>query len=132
MIESHETPPGVHEPVALGALSRVFLKVSLCGFGGGLALARRTVVDERQWLTAQEFSDIVSLCSISARAQHHRHCSLHRDEVAWRFRRYRRSRRFSPDTLGLDIAAGLLLLAHAQHPLLRKILGGLSATAADS
>jgi len=31
---------------------------------------------------------------------------------------------------GLGLAAGLLLLAHAQHPLLRNTLGGLSATAA--
>src|SRR5215203_7359697 len=61
MIESRDEVP-VCDHVALSALSRVFLKVSLCGFGGGLALAHRTVVDERQWLTAQEFSDIVSLC----------------------------------------------------------------------
>ena len=38
MIESRDAAP-VRDQVALGALSRVFLQVSLCGFGGGLALA---------------------------------------------------------------------------------------------
>ena len=61
MIESREAA-SVRDHVALGALSRVFLQVSLCGFGGGLALAHRIVVDERQWLTEPEFADIVSLC----------------------------------------------------------------------
>ena len=61
MIESRDAAP-VRDQVALGALSRVFLQVSLCGFGGGLALAHRIVVDERQWMAEPEFADIVSLC----------------------------------------------------------------------
>jgi chromate transport protein ChrA len=54
--------PLFHGPVALHALAQVFLKVSLAGFGGGLALTHRFVVDERGWLTEEEFTDIVSLC----------------------------------------------------------------------
>src|SRR4051812_44795030 len=61
MVENRDAAP-VRDHVALGALSRVFLQVSLCGFGGGLALAHRIVVDDRQWLTEPEFADIVSLC----------------------------------------------------------------------
>src|SRR3954453_155458 len=61
MIEGRDAAP-VRDQVALGALSRVFLQAWLCGFGGGLALAHRIVVDERQWLTEPEFADIVSLC----------------------------------------------------------------------
>src|SRR3954468_7620479 len=61
MIGGRDTAP-IRDQVALGAMSRVFLQVSLCGFGGGLALAHRIVVDERQWLTEPEFADIVSLC----------------------------------------------------------------------
>src|SRR4051795_6092519 len=57
MIEGRDAAP-VRDQVALGALSRVFLQVSLCGFGGGLALAHRIVVDERQWLAEPEFADI--------------------------------------------------------------------------
>ena len=37
MIEGRDAAP-IRDQVALGAMSRVFLQVSLCGFGGGLAL----------------------------------------------------------------------------------------------
>src|SRR5256885_1701808 len=61
MVENRNAA-SVRDQVALGALSRIFLQVSLCGFGGGLALAHRIVIDERQWLTEPEFANIVSLC----------------------------------------------------------------------
>ena len=129
MIESHETPP-VHEPVALGALSRVFLKVSLCGFGGGLALAHRTVVDERQWLTAQEFSDIVSLCQFLPGPNIIGIAVCTGTRLRGASGAIAAAAGFLLIPWGFGLAAGLLLLAHAQHPLLRNILGGLSATAA--
>jgi hypothetical protein len=37
--------------VSLGALFTAFLKVSLCGFGGGLVWARRITVEQRQWIS---------------------------------------------------------------------------------
>ena len=40
------------ELVTLGALFIGFLKVSLCGFGGGLVWARRIVVEQQQWIIA--------------------------------------------------------------------------------
>jgi hypothetical protein len=48
-------------PVAIAALFIAFLTVSLCGFGGGLAWAHRIAVEQRRWLSEQEFADIVSL-----------------------------------------------------------------------
>ena len=50
------------EPVSLGALFIAFLKISLCGFGGGLVWARRIAVEQRRWISEEEFADIVSLC----------------------------------------------------------------------
>jgi chromate transporter len=44
------------------ALFLGFAKVGLRGFGGVLPWARRLLVDERGWLTAREFSDVLSLC----------------------------------------------------------------------
>src|SRR3954467_4496704 len=61
MIEGRDAAP-VRDQVALGALSCAFLQVSLYGFSGGLALAHRIVVDERQWLAEPEFAKILSLC----------------------------------------------------------------------
>lgn len=48
--------------VGLPTLFVEFLKVSLCGFGGGLVWARRAVVDRRRWMDDAEFTDIVGLC----------------------------------------------------------------------
>jgi chromate transporter len=50
------------EHVALTALFIAFLKVSLCSFGGGLVWARRIAVEQRHWLSEEEFADILSLC----------------------------------------------------------------------
>lgn len=45
-----------------GELFRGFLMMGLMGFGGVLPLARHIIVDERRWLTGQEFTDLLGLC----------------------------------------------------------------------
>jgi chromate transporter len=47
--------------VTRGALFTGFLKVGLSGFGGVLPFARRMLVEERRWLTEQEFTEVLSL-----------------------------------------------------------------------
>lgn len=49
-------------PATLGALFSEFLKVSLLGFGGGIALAHRATVERRRWLSEAEFADALTLC----------------------------------------------------------------------
>ena len=48
--------------ITLPALFIVFLKVSLCGFGGPIVWVRRIIVDRQRWLDDQEFADILGLC----------------------------------------------------------------------
>src|SRR6266853_3810741 len=50
------TPPG------LIALFVAFAKISLAGFGGVLVWARRAVVDQHRWMTADEFNETYALC----------------------------------------------------------------------
>ena len=50
------TPPG------LFALFVAFAKMSLAGFGGVLVWARRGIVDQRRWMTADEFNETYALC----------------------------------------------------------------------
>lgn len=50
--------------VPLSALFVGFLKVSLCGFGGGLVWARRAVVEQQQWMDEQEFAETLTLCQL--------------------------------------------------------------------
>ncbi len=52
------------ERVAFTALFLAFLKVSLCGFGGGLMWARRVVVEQQRWLDDREFAEILTLCQL--------------------------------------------------------------------
>jgi chromate transporter len=120
----------IRDQVALGALSRIFLQVSLCGFGGGLALAHRIVVDERQWLTEPEFADIVSLCQFLPGPNIIGIAVCTGTRLRGAAGALAAAAGFLIIPWGLGLAAGLLLLAHAQHPLLRNTLGGLSATAA--
>nr|WP_294511957.1 chromate transporter [uncultured Rhodopila sp.] len=39
-----------------------FFVAGLCGFGGVLPWARRMIVEQRQWLTLAEFTDMLGLC----------------------------------------------------------------------
>src|ERR1700757_619937 len=39
-----------------------FAKMSLAGFGGVLAFARRGIVEEHRWMTAEEFNEAFALC----------------------------------------------------------------------
>jgi chromate transporter len=55
---------GSGDRVPLSALFVGFLKVSLCGFGGGLVWARRVVVEQRRWMDEQEFAETLTLCQL--------------------------------------------------------------------
>jgi len=57
----------VSETSSAPALSELFLRftqVSLSGFGGVMPFARRMLVEERRWLSAEEFTDVLSLCQL--------------------------------------------------------------------
>jgi chromate transporter len=49
-------------PPGLTALFFAFAKMSLAGFGGVLPFARRAIVDEHRWMTADEFNETFALC----------------------------------------------------------------------
>ncbi|MBB3610715.1 chromate transporter [Rhizobium sp. BK602] len=57
-------PPDVVEREAptSAELFTGFLFLGLIGFGGVLPLARRMVVEERRWLSGEEFTDLLGLC----------------------------------------------------------------------
>ncbi len=50
------TPPGLIE------LFLAFARMSLAGFGGVLPFARRGIVDQHRWMTADEFNETFGLC----------------------------------------------------------------------
>jgi len=118
------------QPVSLAALFVAFLKVSLCGFGGGLVWARRTVVDRERWLDDEEFADTLSLCQflpgpniigiavcVGARLRG----AAGAIAAAAGFI-------LIPGAIGFGL--GALFLQHAYLPILQGVLGGVSAAAA--
>jgi chromate transporter len=48
---------------SLGEIFAAFAKISLSGFGGVLAWARRMMVEERKWMTPDEFNEVYALSS---------------------------------------------------------------------
>jgi len=49
-------------PPSLLELFVAFATISLSGFGGVLAWSRRMLVEERKWMTPEEFNDAYALC----------------------------------------------------------------------
>ena len=49
-------------PPGLLALFAAFAKMSLSGFGGVLVFARRGIVEQHRWMTAEEFNETFALC----------------------------------------------------------------------
>jgi chromate transporter len=49
-------PPGLFE------LFLAFARMSVAGFGGVLPFARRGIVDQHRWMTADEFNETFALC----------------------------------------------------------------------
>lgn len=57
-LQHHE----ISEPPSNGQLFSGFLMLGLIGFGGVLPLARSMLVEQRRWLTAEQFTELLGLC----------------------------------------------------------------------
>lgn len=57
-----ETTTSEPQP-SLAELFITFATISLSGFGGVLAWSHRIIVEERKWLTPEQFNDTYALCS---------------------------------------------------------------------
>ena len=107
-----------------------FLYVGLCGFGGVLPWARRMVVEQRRWLSAAEFTDLLGLCqflpgpniinmSVALGARFH---GLRGALVA-----------FAGITLapiGVVLSLGALYERFGDHLVVQRAIGGMAAAAA--
>lgn len=60
---SPATAAAPQQPPSLTELFVAFATISLSGFGGVLAWSRRMMVDERKWLTAEQFNETYALCA---------------------------------------------------------------------
>jgi len=66
--DSTPSPAPAAEPKASSAVPAIadlflaFAGVSISSFGGVLAWARRMLVENKRWMTAEEFNDLLALC----------------------------------------------------------------------
>jgi chromate transporter len=63
MSEPAAPPPAAIRP-SLSDLFRAFVVVSLSGFGGALPWARRAIVEQRRWMTTEEFNETFALSQV--------------------------------------------------------------------
>ena len=59
-----DLPPAAPPRPRLSELFITFATISLYGFGGVLAWSRRMMVEERNWLTPEQFNETYALCSM--------------------------------------------------------------------
>lgn len=57
-------PLPLARPSSPGALFTAFTALALKGFGGVLPVAQRTLVDDRRWMTREQFLELLSLSQI--------------------------------------------------------------------
>ena len=116
--------------VPLSDLFIGFLKVSLCGFGGGLVWARRVVVEQCQWMDEQEFAETLTLCQLMPGPNIVGITVCVGAKLRGAIGAISAVAGFIllPWAVGLSI--GGLVLHYAEIAVLQNILGGLSASAA--
>ncbi len=116
-------------PPTATALFLGFLSISIIGFGGVLPWARRMVVEQRSWLTAAEFTDLLGLCQFLPGP------NIVNFAVALgsRFRGPLGALAAVVGLLllpmGLVIALGALYAAYSDHPVVARATAGLAAAA---
>jgi chromate transporter len=55
-------PPAAPQTPTHAELFLAFFKITVMGFGGTLPWTRRMFVEEKRWMTAEEFNDVYALC----------------------------------------------------------------------
>ncbi|MGA3000601.1 MAG: chromate transporter [Acetobacteraceae bacterium] len=118
------------EPVSLASLFFAFLKVALFGAGSGIVWAHRVAVEQRSWLSEEEFADILSLCQFMPGPNVVGIAVCVGAHLRGAFGALAATAGFVliPGTIGFSL--GIFCLQYAHFVLLQHILAGMSAAAA--
>jgi chromate transporter len=119
-----------NDRTALTVLFTAFLKVSLCGFGGGLVWARRIVVEQAHWMNEQEFAETLTLCQLMPGPNIVGIAVCVGAKLRGAIGAITAVAGFILLPWAIGLSLGWLVLQHAHLSLLQNILGGLSAAAA--
>lgn len=123
--------PDTKLPVTLIGLALTFLKIAMVSLGGGMsAWALRVLVEERRWLTDEEFLGALTLCRILPGANQV-NLAVH---VGTRYRGVPGAAAalagLTLVPLAIILVLGVLYFSHHQVPALKDSMNGLVAAAA--
>jgi chromate transporter len=129
-----ESIPASHPPLpplpSVGELFLAFARVSISSFGGVLAWSRRMLVEDKRWMTVEEFNDILALCQFLPGPNIVNVCAV----FGMRVRGLPGALACLVGLLGpsvvMMIVAGTLYRRFGALPELRGVLSGLAAAAA--
>ncbi len=124
----HGIGPNAPRPNVMGIFTGFFM-IGVRGFGGVLPWARRTIVEERRWLTAAEFAELLGLCQFLPGG------NIINVSVALGAR-FRGVPGAVAAILGLMLAPLMIVIAlgaiydqYAEQPVVRRAFAGLAAAA---
>jgi chromate transporter len=116
-------------PPTITGIFTGFFMIGVRGFGGVLPWARRTMVEERKWLTAAEFTEVLGLCQFLPGG------NIINVSVAVGSR-FRGARGAVAALLGLMLAPVAIVIGlgaiydqFAEQPMVRRAFAGLAAAA---
>jgi len=136
--DSIEPPPSLSPPAATApqqppTLTEIFVAfatISLSGFGGVLAWSRRMMVEERQWLTPEQFNETYAVCSFLPGGNILNFSVI----LGARFRGARGAAVAAAGLMGPPLCLVLIIAAIYAHygelPALRRALTGVASAAA--
>ena len=119
-----------HPSPSLSELFVAFATISLSGFGGVLAWSRRMMVEERKWLTPEQFNETYALCSFLPGGNILNFSVI----LGARFRGARGALACAAGLMGPPLCLVLIIAAVYGHygdlPALRRALTGVASAAA--
>jgi len=122
-------PPGRHVPTPR-ELFLGFAKIAVCGFGGVLAWSRRVIVQERGWMSAEEFNEQLALCQVLPGPNIVNFSVMFGSRAAGLPGSLAALFGLLGPPVVLMIVAGILYRRYGELPELRGVLSGLAAAAA--
>jgi chromate transporter len=130
---SSPAPPAATTPQQPPTLTEIFIAfatISLSGFGGVLAWSRRMMVEERQWLTPEQFNETYAVCSFLPGGNILNFSVI----LGARFRGARGAAVAAAGLMGPPLCLVLIIAAIYAHygdlPALRRALTGVASAAA--
>jgi chromate transporter len=115
------------------SLTQLFLSfatIGLLGFGGVLGIARKLIVEDRGWMTAEEFNETYALCSFLPGPNIVNMSVMYGARVRGPVGSAVALGALLGPPVALTTVLGMIYVAYGDLPAVRHAIGGLSAAAA--